>query len=121
MLFLSVRGYTEFILTSSLAGDIVSWVQLTGLSKVQTGNPGWLDALHDDVGPTMKTLREALHTCKPIDAEYRVKSVDGKWKWIRARGFPRYGPSGEIVSRYGGTEDIDERKQLEDQLCRSRV
>jgi PAS domain S-box-containing protein len=67
----------------------------------------------------MKTLREALHTCNPIDA--KVKSVDGKWKWTRARGFPRYGPSGEIVSWYGGIEDIDERKQLEDQLRRGRV
>jgi PAS domain S-box-containing protein len=98
------------------------WVQLTGLSKERTRNLGWLEALHkEDVGPTMKTLREALHTGKPIDAEYRVKSADGKWKWMRARGFPRYGRSGEIVSWYGGTEDIDERKQLEDQLRRSRV
>jgi PAS domain S-box-containing protein len=95
---------------------------VTGMSKERTRNLGWLEALHkEDVGPTMKTLREALQTCKPIDAEYRVKSVDGKWKWMRARGFPRYGPSGEIVSWYGGTEDIDERKQLEDHLCRGRV
>jgi PAS domain S-box-containing protein len=98
------------------------WVQLTGLSKERVRNLEWLEALHnEDVGPSMKTLGEALHNGKPIDAEYRVKSVDGKWKWMRARGFPRHGPSGEIISWYGGTEDIDERKQMEDKLCRSRV
>ena len=97
------------------------WVQLTGLSKERSRNLGWLEALHpEDAGRVLKTLREALHSGKPVDTEYRVKTADGKWRWMRARGWPRYGPSGEIVRWYGGSEDIEERKELEEALRKSR-
>lgn len=93
------------------------WTQITGLSKEQARKLGWLEALHPaDVQPTMKALREALYSGKPIDIEYRVRDADGNMKWMRARGAPRYGSSGEIIRWYGGAEEIDERKQLEDAL-----
>ena len=93
------------------------WLKLTGMSKEHALNAGWLDALHpDDLGPTMKAVREAMHSGNPIDIEYRVKTADGQWKWLRTRGSPRYGPAGEIRRWYGGTEDIDERKELEEAI-----
>ena len=51
---------------------------------------------------------------KTIDLEYRVKSVDRGWRWVRSRGSPRVGPKGQIVRWYGSVEDIDERRQLEE-------
>jgi PAS domain S-box-containing protein len=93
------------------------WVQTTGLSKERTRNMGWLDALHpDDREFTMKTMREALHSGKNIDVEYRVKTVDRGWRWMRSRGSPRFAPSGEILRWYGSVEDIDERRQIEEAL-----
>ncbi len=98
------------------------WLQLTGLTKEQASKLGWMDALHpDDLAPTMKSLREALLSGKPIDVEYRVMSADGKWRWLRSRGAPRYGPAGEILRWYGGWEDIEERKELEEALRKSRA
>jgi len=83
---------------------------------------GWLDALHaDDVVPTMNALKEVLRTGKPIDIMHRVKTADGGWKWLRARGSPCYGPSGEIVRWYGGCEDVDELKELEAAIRTSRA
>jgi PAS domain S-box-containing protein len=103
--------------------DISSrWLHLTGMSLEQARKMGWLDALHaDDVAPTLKALSEVLHSGKPIDIVHRVKTVDGKWKWLRARGSPSYGPSGEIVRWYGGCEDIDDRKEMEEALRQSRL
>jgi len=76
------------------------------MSKEQASKLGWMDALHpDDLAPAMKSLKEALHSGKPIDVEYRVMTADGKWRWLRSRGAPRYGPAGEIpplVRRLGG-------------------
>ena len=96
------------------------WVRTTGLSKERTRHLGWLEALHpDDLAPTMKAMKEALRTGKPIDIEYRVKSVDGEWKWMRSRGSPRFNPSGEIIRWYGSVEDIDERIQMEEAIGRS--
>jgi len=90
------------------------WVQLTGMSCEQARNLGWLEALHpEEMVPTMKSLKEALDTGKPIDIVHRVKTLNGEWKWLRARGSPSYGPSGKIVRWYGGCEDFDEFKEME--------
>jgi PAS domain S-box-containing protein len=98
------------------------WTKLTGMGKEQTHNLGWLAALHpEDVEPTMKSLRAAMRTGMPIDVECRVKSIDRGWRWMRARGLPRVGPSGEIVRWYGSAEDIQERKQLQEELRKSRA
>jgi PAS domain S-box-containing protein len=93
------------------------WTKLTGLSKENTRNLGWLDALHpEDVQPTLKALRAGMHTEMPIDVEYRVKSVDGGWRWVRSRGSPCVESAGKVIRWYGSVEDIQERKQMEEAL-----
>ena len=95
------------------------WTKITGLSKEQTRNLGWLEAVHpDDVEPTMKALQEGLHSGQPIDVEYRVRSVDRGWRWMRSRGSPRVGPAGQIVRWYGTVEDVHDRKQMQEALCK---
>jgi PAS domain S-box-containing protein len=96
--------------------DISSnWVQLTGMTREQSRQLGWLEALHpDDLEPTMSALRESLQIGKPIDIVHRVKTADSKWKWLRARGSPLYGSTGEIIRWYGGYENIDKLKELEE-------
>jgi len=93
------------------------WTKLTGLSKEDTRNLGWLDALHpEDVQPTLKALRAGMRTELPIDVEYRVKSVGGGWRWVRSRGSPRIESTGRVNRWYGSVEDIQERKQMEEAL-----
>jgi PAS domain S-box-containing protein len=93
------------------------WVRSTTHHEDHIRDLGWLEALHtDDLQTTMKTMKAALRTGKPIDIEYRVKDIDGEWRWMRSRGSPRFGPSGEITRWYGSVEDIDQRKQTEQQL-----
>jgi PAS domain S-box-containing protein len=85
------------------------WLPIAEFGKAQMRNIGWLEALHpDDVESTMRTMKCALQTGKSIDIEYRVMSLDGGWRWMRSRGSPRFGPSGEIIRRYGSVEDINE-------------
>lgn len=93
------------------------WVELTGLSKEQALNYGWLDALHsEDRLSTLKAVRVALRTGEHFESEYRVRTADGGWRWMRARGEARHGPLGEVIRWFGGVEDIEERKQLEEAL-----
>jgi PAS domain S-box-containing protein len=93
------------------------WVPATKRSVSKMRNLGWLEALHeDDLAPTMKTMREALRTGKPIDIEYRVKDIDGEWKWMRSRGAPRLGPSGEIIRWYGSVQDLNKPWHAESAL-----
>jgi PAS domain S-box-containing protein len=88
------------------------WVPAAELSRKKVRNLGWLEALHpDDLETTMKTMKNALRTGKSIDIEYRVMSLDGGWRWMRSRGSPRFGKSGEIVRWYGSVEDVNERER----------
>jgi len=97
------------------------WAQRheSGIHKVR--NLGWLEALHaDDLEPVMRAMKQALRAGTPIDVEYRVRGLDGEWRWMRSRGSPRFGPSGEILRWYGSVEDIDDRKALENSLRESQ-
>ncbi len=87
------------------------WVQIIPLGKDRTRNLHWLEALHvDDLEHTIKAMKHALRTGEPIDIEYRVRRVDGEWRWMRSRGSPRFAASGEITRWYGSVEDIQDRK-----------
>ena len=90
------------------------WVPTNELSRKKMRNLGWLEALNpDDLETTMKTMAMALRTGKPIDIEYRVRNLDGEWKWVRSQGSPRFGPSGEIIRWYGSVQDVDDLKRAE--------
>jgi PAS domain S-box-containing protein len=93
------------------------WERLTGISCEQARNLGWQEAIHpEEMAATMNALKDALNSGRPIDIMHRVKTVNGKWKWLRARGSPSYGTCGKITRWYGGCEDIDEFKEIEEAL-----
>jgi PAS domain S-box-containing protein len=98
------------------------WEETTGQTKERTCNLGWLDVVHpEDVGPTMKAMRSSLSTGQPINTEYRVKTIDGRWRWMRSRGAPCYGPSGEILRWYGSVEDISEHRKTKEMWRRRQL
>lgn len=98
------------------------WEMMTGLTAEQTLGDGWLDALHpDDVERVMQTTRDAIASRQPTDIEYRIRRPEGGWRWVRSRGYPRFGPSGEIVSWYGSLEDIQEQKATKEALENSQA
>jgi PAS domain S-box-containing protein len=93
------------------------WEKLTGFTKEQALSLGWMDALHpDDLEPVKQAIKKALATRQGTDIQYRVRHQDGKYRWMRSRGFPRFDQAGKIICWYGGLEDIQEQKQIEDAL-----
>lgn len=57
-----------------------------------------------------------MRTGDPIDVEYRVRRPGRDWIWLRSRGAPRFGLSEEVVSVYGVVEEVNEQKQVSDEL-----
>ena len=87
------------------------WERLTGLTKQESLGEGWLQVLHpDDVQPTLAAWRESVRTGCPIDVEYRIRRIDGLWRWMRARASPRRDKHGNIIRWYGTLEDIDDHR-----------
>jgi PAS domain S-box-containing protein len=90
------------------------WIRLTGFTREASLGKGWLNALHPaDLPTTVSAVERSLRSRKAIDIEYRVVRPEGGWRWMRSRGSPRLGPSGEVIQWYGSVEDIDEWKAME--------
>lgn len=93
------------------------WGEYTGQRKDQILDWGWKNALHpQDVDSVMHAILTSLHNGHPIDFQFRVRTTDDSYRWMRARGTARRGADGEIIRWYGCTEDIDEMMQLKQKL-----
>jgi PAS domain S-box-containing protein len=90
-----------------------------------TGNAGadyaWLEAVHRDDHPAvMAAVKHSLATGDPLDMEYRVES-QGRWIWMRGRGYPRRDEEGRIIRWYGSVESVDEHRRALDELRSSQA
>ena len=77
----------------------------------------WAEVVHpDDLRDTADIWSTSVLTGKPYDAEYRIHSASGGWRWVRARAYPRRSDGGEIIRWYGTVEDIHDKKLTEMRL-----
>jgi PAS domain S-box-containing protein len=110
--------------TADAAGAVTGfsprWLELTGLPQQDAVARGWVGAAHPEDRPRMAaTWAKAVAEGTPFDAEARICTADGSWRWLRARAFPRRRPDdqdGRPVGWYGTMEDIEDRKRLETEL-----
>jgi two-component sensor histidine kinase len=73
----------------------------------------------DDVALMWSGLARALDPVNDgrYDVEYRVKQLDGSWRWLSAWGLVEFegdGPKKKAVAIAGASRDLSERKQAED-------
>jgi len=54
------------------------------------------------------------------EAEYRIQTLAGTWRWIRNRAYSIRGPDGQAVRLIGACVDVDERKRAEIGLERNQ-
>ncbi|PAX09263.1 GAF domain-containing protein [Sphingomonas lenta] len=86
------------------------WTGTTGLGD------SWAQGLHlDDRQRTFDVWARSVATGEPYDIEHRVKMLDGTYRWMHSRAFPRRDDQGRIVKWYGSTRDIHDRKVAQDQ------
>ncbi len=81
----------------------------------------WLEAVHPDDRPHMRTAHANKLESGFFNEEYRIIRPDGTVRWIWDRGFPVRDDSNHIYRIAGLAEDITARKVAEDQLRRQQV
>ena len=98
------------------------WLEYIGMSDEEGLGTGWVAALHpDDVAPTLQAWSACLASGEPVDFEYRLRLVDGRFRWFRARASARRDSHGAIIRWYGTLEDIQDRKTADIALRESEV
>jgi diguanylate cyclase (GGDEF)-like protein/PAS domain S-box-containing protein len=84
------------------------YLRLVGLKEEQAlGFEGWTNVLHPEDMPHMQAkVGAAMLNGSMGDVRCRFRMVDGTYRWMRCRAFPRRDEDGNIVRWYGYTEDI---------------
>jgi PAS domain S-box-containing protein len=101
--------------------DVPALRSFTGQTYEEAKGAGWAAALHpDDLEGTMEVWNLAVTTNKPYETEYRMRRHDGVYRHLLARGVPVVEEQGSIVEWVGTCIDITERKEVEEDLRKSR-
>jgi PAS domain S-box-containing protein len=80
----------------------------------------FMQSIHpDDLKTVLATMEKSIQGEK-IDIEHRIASHDGSFRWIWEHAYPIYDASGTCHRLVGFGEDITARKQMEEELHRSR-
>jgi PAS domain S-box-containing protein len=111
----STNLYTSPQVESVLGFTVEEWV----------GDPDlWLDNLHpDDRERVLAEHHRTNDRGEPFLQEYRTRTKDGRWRWIRDEAAPMRDDAGTLVFWRGVMLDITDRKEAEEEarVARERL
>ncbi|MGE5659676.1 MAG: PAS domain S-box protein [Actinomycetota bacterium] len=91
-----------------------SWLDYTGLTLEETRDGGWQQVIHpDDRSLASQQWTQALATGKGDSIEFRLRRVDGVYRWHLVRTVPLKREDGSISGWLGTATDIDRQKLTE--------
>jgi PAS domain S-box-containing protein len=94
-----------------IAGDIPLWRKFTGQSLADVSGYGWLDVVHpDDRNGAKEAWDLAVANRAPYEFEYRLRRVDGVYRWFRARAIPVFKKDRSLREWVGVCVDIHDQK-----------
>ncbi|HEU4329396.1 MAG TPA: ATP-binding protein [Roseiflexaceae bacterium] len=94
-----------------------SWYAFTGQTSETGLGFGWVDAVHPgDREATKQVFVRATERQALFRIEYRLRRMDGTYRWMIDSAAPRLGSRGEFLGFIGSVIDITERKEAEEAL-----
>lgn len=106
---LELNPQVQWVMSAGAALVDVSsnWTAVTGLSRNDSLDLGWLQAVHtDDLEATKLAVLNSLANGTPIDVQYRVRDKSGAWRRLHSRGYPKMDSHGDLVRWYGSIEAV---------------
>jgi PAS domain S-box-containing protein len=93
------------------------WTQYTGVPTNQLLGWQWMTTLHpDDREPTRQFWLDSVAGIHAYDVEYRVRRLDGEYRWFKTRGAPIRETDGRIFKWFGSCTDITDGKRAAEEL-----
>ncbi|MEI2579742.1 PAS domain S-box protein [Scytonema sp. PRP1] len=98
------------------------WLDYTGLKPQKTLLSNWQQVVHpDDLPKAIEKWTTGLRTGNRVEVQYRLKRVDGVYRWHIAQALPLRDEGGTIVKWFGTCTDIDDQKRTEEALRQSEA
>ncbi|HEY0930498.1 MAG TPA: PAS domain S-box protein [Gemmatimonas sp.] len=93
------------------------WHDFTGIGPIDIAAIVPYERVHqDDREEQLRQFREAMQTHRTFRQELRMRRHDGTYRWVINTATPRFGEAGEFLGFIGSVLDIEDRKQLENEL-----
>jgi PAS domain S-box-containing protein len=97
------------------------WYDYTGTKPEQMEGWGWQSVHNPETLPdVLEQWKNSVATGKPFDMVFPLRGVDGNFRQFLTRVQPVKNAAGEVVQWCGTNTDITERKQMEEELRKSR-
>ena len=74
----------------------------------------------EDLPRTLKAWQRGIQSGKDYEIEHRLQRADGSFRWFLSRAVPVLDEAGRVIKWFGTSTDVDDRKQAEQTLRRSR-
>ena len=93
------------------------WLDFTGRAMEEELGEGWLAGVHaDDLTTYRETFTRAFERREQFRVEYRLRRLDGVYRWMLDHGVPRYSEESSFLGYIGSCMDISEEKLIQESL-----
>jgi PAS domain S-box-containing protein len=90
------------------------WLDFTGKTLEEVTGNGWMDSVHpEDHEECLKVYTKSFDRRSAFELNYRLRRVDGVYRWIFDKGIPHYDEQGEFQGYVGIGIDITEKVEAE--------
>jgi PAS domain S-box-containing protein len=94
-----------------------TWTAFTGQTFDNYKGCGWLDTIHsDDRAIVASSWSAAIGNRAPYEGEFRMRRLDGEYRYMSCRAVPILNADGSIREWVGANTDITDRFQAEEAL-----
>ncbi len=83
------------------------WLDYTGMQEAQALDWGWSEAIHPDDRERVLYSRDRFESGTQFDAEFRLRSASGEYRWFRTLALPLKDEAGKVVKWFGTNTDIE--------------
>jgi PAS domain S-box-containing protein len=92
-------------------------LEYTGMASQKKYSEGWIQAIHPYDLPTVsRAWISSVRTGKPFKEEYRIRRVDGEYRWFLGRALPIKNNNEVILYCNLTATDIEDYKRIEREL-----
>ncbi len=109
-----LRSMPQIVWTADASGSIdwynERWYEYTGQTRAEAAGWGWQAVHHpEDFPSVMQRWPHSIATGEPFEMEFRLRGMDGRFRWFLTRIQPVRDDAGEIVRWYGSNTEIEEQ------------